>query len=40
MSGVARPGSKGVVRKNHEARLIFWVGRASRSFPKNRIIAL
>jgi hypothetical protein len=37
---VARPESKGVARKNHKARFIFWAGRASRSFPKNRIFAL
>jgi hypothetical protein len=28
ISGVARPGSKGVARKNHKARLISWTGRA------------
>jgi hypothetical protein len=40
MSGVAGPGSKGVARKNHEVRLTSWAGRASRSFPENRGIAL
>jgi len=30
ISGVARPESKGIVRKNHEARFIFWVGRATQ----------
>ncbi|KPK87445.1 MAG: hypothetical protein AMJ94_17055 [Deltaproteobacteria bacterium SM23_61] len=28
MSGIARPGSKGIARKNHEARFITWAGRA------------
>jgi hypothetical protein len=28
ISAVARPESKGVARKNHEARFIFWTGRA------------
>jgi hypothetical protein len=30
ISGVARPESKGIVRKNHEAQFIFWVGRATK----------
>jgi hypothetical protein len=40
ISGSARLGSKGVARKNHEARFTFWDGRASRSFPQNKFIAL
>ena len=28
ISGLARPGSKGIARKNHEVRLASWIGRA------------
>jgi hypothetical protein len=34
ISSIARPGRKGVARKNHEAAFILWAGRASLSFPK------
>jgi hypothetical protein len=37
---VARPESKGVTRKNHEARLISWTGRPSRSSLNNRVLPL
>ena len=29
ISGRARPGGKGVARKNHEARFTSWTGRAT-----------
>jgi len=31
ISGIARPGSKGVARKNHEAHFISWTGRANQN---------
>jgi hypothetical protein len=34
ISAGAGPGSKGGARKNYEARLISWTGRASRFLPK------
>jgi len=33
---LARPGSKGVARKNHEAQIVSWNGQAGRSFSENR----
>jgi len=40
ISGFGRPGSKGVARKNHKARIISWTGRASRSFAREGVIPL
>jgi len=37
ISGVARPGSKAIARKNHEAHSISWAGRAQR---QNHILGL
>jgi hypothetical protein len=34
--GLARPGSKGVVLKTHEAQIVSWNGRVGRSFSENR----
>jgi hypothetical protein len=36
ISGGAGPESKDVARKNQEAGIISWAGRARRSFSKNR----
>ena len=30
MTDIARPGSKAVARKNHEAGFFFWAGRATK----------
>jgi hypothetical protein len=40
ISGIAKPGSKAVMRKNHKAWIISWTGRASRSFSENRGILM
>jgi hypothetical protein len=39
-SGPALPGGKGGARKNHEACITLWAGRASHSFYGNMAEAL